>query len=297
MTAPSRNGPARGARRGAWRLSRSPTPVTRRRPTTARATPDRDSTDRAPLADREAASCSAKSDWASWRLETFAIRPRGGRSGYRSLQIRDWRQTSSITQRPTGTISPVSSSAGRNSSGRTRPRLGSSQRMSASTPTRRLGPQRHDRLVVETELALLERQPQPALGGRRRQALTHRTVEGGERAAAARMELGLVHRGVRVADDVFGIGVGSVGQRDPDARRDADAVLAHLERGLDHLDQARRDPLGHLDGRDVVEHQHELVAGVAYDAVLLLDRGAQPVRDRPASSGRPLRDRRCRSPS
>ena len=48
-----------------------------------------------------------------------------------------WRQASSSTQVPTGTMRPVSSRAGMNSPGLTMPRSGSSQRMRASTLTMR----------------------------------------------------------------------------------------------------------------------------------------------------------------
>ena len=43
-------------------------------------------------------------------------------------------QARPIAQRPTGTISPISSSSGTNSAGKTTPRSGWFQRSSASTP-------------------------------------------------------------------------------------------------------------------------------------------------------------------
>ncbi len=61
-----------------------------------------------------------------------------GRSGKASAHAWAWRATSSMTHAPIGTIRPVSSSAGMNSSGFTMPRDGSFQRSRASTPTRRL---------------------------------------------------------------------------------------------------------------------------------------------------------------
>ena len=45
-----------------------------------------------------------------------------------------WRQPSRSTQRPIGTIRPISSANGMNWSGGTRPRSGWRQRSSASTP-------------------------------------------------------------------------------------------------------------------------------------------------------------------
>ena len=50
-----------------------------------------------------------------------------------------WSQASLITQLPTSTIIPVSSSSGMIRSGRTTPRVGWRQRKSASTPTQRRG--------------------------------------------------------------------------------------------------------------------------------------------------------------
>ena len=67
-----------------------------------------------------------------------------------------WRQAVSSTQRPSGTIRPVSSAIGMNDSGATRPRVGCCQRTSASKPTIRVVVEGDDRLVVEAQLAALE---------------------------------------------------------------------------------------------------------------------------------------------
>ena len=91
-----------------------------------------------PLRVSAARSCEMKLAWASWRADTLTLTLRGGRSGNVSSHTRDWRVTSCTTHDPTGTIRPVSSSAARNSSGLTTPRVGSFQRSRASTPTRRL---------------------------------------------------------------------------------------------------------------------------------------------------------------
>ncbi|MGA9077113.1 MAG: hypothetical protein WB383_02105 [Acidimicrobiales bacterium] len=53
------------------------------------------------------------------------------------FQALAWRQASPITHSPIGTMSPVSSAIGMNSSGGTIPRAGSIHRMSASTPVYR----------------------------------------------------------------------------------------------------------------------------------------------------------------
>ena len=63
---------------------------------------------------------------------------RAGRSGAAGRDRRQraaWRQAVSRTQRPSGTISPVSSASGMNAIGGTRPRVGCCQRTSASNPT------------------------------------------------------------------------------------------------------------------------------------------------------------------
>ena len=57
------------------------------------------------------------------------------RSGKARCHARFWRQACSITQSPTGAISPESSRSRRNSLGLTSPRSGSAHRNSASTPT------------------------------------------------------------------------------------------------------------------------------------------------------------------
>ena len=80
------------------------------------------------------ASPCAKSGRRSSRGAT--LKPIVGRRPS-SAQVRHWRQTSSMTQRPISSMSPDASAAGMKSSGETRPRSGSFQRMSASMPETR----------------------------------------------------------------------------------------------------------------------------------------------------------------
>ena len=61
------------------------------------------------------------------------------------------------TQRPSGSISRLSSAIGMNSPGSSRPRVGCSQRTSASTPASRSAAQLEDRLVVQRELGVAQR--------------------------------------------------------------------------------------------------------------------------------------------
>ena len=74
---------------------------------------------------------SARSGWRSWCAErliaTRICRPW-------SRQTPAWRQASSISQLPIALIRPKRSAIGMNWSGPTRPRVGCSQRISASAP-------------------------------------------------------------------------------------------------------------------------------------------------------------------
>ena len=74
-----------------------------------------------------------------------------------------------------------------------------------------------DRLVDDPQLAVLDPAPQLVLRAQPEQhALAQHVVEQLEAAAAAL--LGAVHRRVGVAQQVGGVGVGAVGDRDADAR-------------------------------------------------------------------------------
>ena len=73
-------------------------------------------------------ACRQVSAWNRERPEDPCF---SGRSRFQALT---WRHASPATHSPIGTMSPVSSAIGMKSSGRTRPRVGSIQRISASVP-------------------------------------------------------------------------------------------------------------------------------------------------------------------
>ena len=119
---------------------------------------------------------SAKSGSSSWRPDTFTATatPCVAVPGEAS------RQACFSTQAPIGTISPVSSAIGMNSAGGTGGASGGSQRSSASTAIDRPVSQVHHRLVVQVELARVER---------RRSSLCRR-LRCIRAARSARLELG-----------------------------------------------------------------------------------------------------------
>ena len=138
----------------------------------------------------------------------------------RELRLHDpaWRQASRRTQRPIGTIRPVSSASGMKLSGCSRPRSGAASapapRARRSTPSL----QAHDRLVVQLELAGRDRALQVGLQLEAREHdLVHRGLE--HPVAALAVALGDVHGGVGVADQVVGVGGAAVpGHGDAEAR-------------------------------------------------------------------------------
>ena len=76
------------------------------------------------------------SDFESCTAETLTPTRTWRPSGRRACQTFTSRQAWASTQRPSGTIWPVSSATGMNSAGTIMPRSGCFQRMSASTPSR-----------------------------------------------------------------------------------------------------------------------------------------------------------------
>ena len=116
---------------------------------------------------------------------------------------------SSSTNAVSAPISPASSASAMNSSGGTKPRRGWIQRTSASTEPISPVDEVDLRLVVELELALLDRDPQlldqlHPVGGAVEVLLVDRE--------ALAVELGAVHREVGAAHEVGRVG-GVVGQR------------------------------------------------------------------------------------
>ena len=110
------------------------------------------------------------------------------------------------THSPSGTIRPVSSASGMNSSGGTSPCSGCCQRSSASTPTMLAAAQVDLRLVVQHELAV-------ASSARRRRALERQALgrrrcvqrRGVELVVVAAGCLGVVHGDVGVLEQRLGV--------------------------------------------------------------------------------------------
>ena len=119
-----------------------------------------------------------------------------------------------ITCSVIGTISGVFSAAGRNRPGLSRPRIGCSQRISASTPIIR--PVRHVDLGLEVDTQLAAVDPVPQLAHQDR--AFHRVL--GQRGVVdhvpAAVLLRRVERLVDLADQGVGIGVAAAG---PSRRR------------------------------------------------------------------------------
>ena len=132
-----------------------------------------------------------------------------------------------------------------------------------------------DRLVDDAQLALLDPAPQLVLGPQPREhALAEHVVE--QLVAAAAALLRAVHGGVGVAQEVGRVGVGGLGDRDPDAG--GDEVLARREH--DRLVDRLRDALGNADrlvrAVELLAHDEELVAAEARDGVGRPDGIVQP---------------------
>ena len=89
------------------------------------------------------------------RRDVHRDRELGGR-GHRLSHRRPAQQASSSTERPSATISPLSSITEMNSPGARIPRSGCTQRTSASMPTRRPVGDRELGLVVQDELVAVD---------------------------------------------------------------------------------------------------------------------------------------------
>ena len=126
--------------------------------------------------------------------------------------------------------------------------------------------ERHQPLVVQAQLASVERALERSLGPQALEhAVAHRLVE--QLVARAAQVLGAVHRGVRVLEQVLRVGVG-VRQRHADARGDQ-VVLAALE--PERCDQLEVQALGEDERLALVGHvlaqDYELVPSQAGDRV------------------------------
>ena len=137
--------------------------------------------------------------------------------------------------------------------------------------------QRHQRLVDEDELVVLQPRAQLALhrhpGDR---AFAYAGVEELEAAGAPTSVLRLVHRGVGVAQEDRGRGQRVVGDGDADAAGDVDDLVLVVER----LGKRTTDPAGDdrsvLTGADPVAEDDELIAAEPGDRVRTPGRPLQP---------------------
>ena len=141
------------------------------------------------------------------------------------------------------------------------------QRLEAGDP---LALEVDHRLVVDLELAALDRPPEVALEGHLGDGLgVHVGVE--QLVAALAAALGAVHRGVGVAQDVLRALVAEGAPGDADADRGVDLLLAQRDR----VAQLGEDPVGDADRVARVLHVRqedpELVAGQARERVVGAD--------------------------
>ena len=175
-----------------------------------------------------------------------------------------WRQASRTTHAPIGTIRPVSSAIGMKSAGETRPRVGmvpADQRLERADA---VVLEVEQRLVIELELAALDREAQV---GFELAALPAPAVEAllEESVGAAPGFLGAVEREVGVAQQVVGVAAVRGRDGDADAGRRRELVAVDDER----LGHGLEDPAGEPVDRvavlaDGLEHD-ELVAAEARD--------------------------------
>ena len=172
--------------------------------------------------------------------------------------------------RPTGTISPVSSSSGTNSIGATRAALGmlpAHERLHAGHVAPR---EVHDRLVAQRELARVERPLQVGLqlqAGQR--AGVHLGLE--DLVVALAVLLGHVHRRVGVAQQFLGVRGRDhvlVAEGDPDAGRRASRRGRRARSAPSGSSITRLGDLDRLQlALGVVDQDRELVAAEARGGV------------------------------
>ncbi len=147
---------------------------------------------------------STKWGFCSWRAETLTEIHSGGLRGTSRCSSAALWQASRSTWRPSASTTPVSSAIGMKSIGMTMPRVGCSQRTSASMPA--MSPRQiHDRLVAQGELAALQGAFEVGLELEPGQGLRlHLGLE--DLVVALAVLLGHVHRRVGVAQQVVGVG-------------------------------------------------------------------------------------------
>jgi hypothetical protein len=150
----------------------------------------------------------------------------------------------------------------------TRRILPAQQRLDADQAS---GPQRHDRLVVDRELRLLQRVLEAAIGVGRRQHVPRGLVV--EHDGTHARLLGLVQGDVGVLEHV-GVALRVLrAHSGPDVCVEAERATVALDGLGDRAEEPRGDGLGRLGGRHVGAEHHEGVAAVADDHVDLAQRG------------------------
>ena len=185
----------------------------------------------------------------------------------------------SSTQCPIGTIAPVSSASGMNTSGGTGPRRGWCHRQQRLERRRSAGAQLDDRLVVHRELAAVERveqvgaQVEPVERAARRGVVEHL-----DPAAAARPWPRTWRRPRRAASRWPGRPAAHA-EHPADAGRDRAPARRAARNGSS---SARGHPAGRrratsVEVADAVEHHDELVAAEAGQQVAGAQAAAQPV--------------------
>ena len=192
------------------------------------------------------------------------------------------RRTPSSAYRVTSWMRPDCSASGMKTVGGSTPRVGCTQRMSASSPTVRPVVQLDLRLVVHRAA----RAARPARGQRavqvaqQHQAGRRRVVLVGRVHRDARaVVLGGVHRDVRGAHERRRVGR-VVGQaRDADGRVDVQRQLAEHERRDEQAAHPAGQALGVGHRAHVGQQDRELVAAEARDDVVVPQRAAQPLGD------------------
>jgi hypothetical protein len=175
---------------------------------------------------------------------------------------------------------PVSSATSMKSPGRHPPALGmvpAHERLGGGDVA---GVELDDRLQLDDELAALGRAPEVLL---QPLAAQHRGVHRGleDLVALVARVLGGVHRDVGVAQQLLGVGdLGRPALDEPEARVRGDLVPGDRERPPEQLDDAIGHAADVLAVADTVQEDRELVAAHPRSQVLVLERAAQPPRDR-----------------
>ena len=174
-------------------------------------------------------------------------------------------------QRPSGSISRLSSAIGMNSPGSSRPRVGVLPADERLDPDQPLAAELEDRLVVQDQLVVSQRSRQRLL---ELHPLDHRRVHLRLVDLLLALALGLrsVEREVGVAQQVVGL---AVADRDPDAGADEHLASLDPERLVHDLEDAVADRAD-VVLVDVLEQDDELVAAEARRGVGGADARGEP---------------------